>query len=145
MAARVRRNQFHAPDSGEFRIALESSGQDPLSDHLDAGVPTNPAIGARHIPDGISRLLTEKKGHSPGCRPGSQAARFQNGDPATLQPRFVEKPQRDNGRLPRTRRCHQYGMPIGGECRSQLRHRFFNWKAGGGEHGWRIDRKGSAD
>ena len=105
----------HQADPGQRRVVLEATGEDPLGDDLDAGGAADPAFVAGAVADGATDLLAEQARHPVGRRPGGEATGLEHDDAVVPEPRLVEEPERDDGRLPRPGRGMEHRVPALGE------------------------------
>ena len=91
----------HGSNARQFGVPLQSSGQHPLGEHLDACRRPDPPLVARLIADQIADRGSGEFGHSARCGPSRQAPGLEHHDLAVLTPRLVEQRQRHDRRLAR--------------------------------------------
>jgi hypothetical protein len=102
----------HQHRSRQGRITLDSTGEDPVGDHLHPCGPPDPTVVARRVPHRRPDFLPEQVGH-PRCRgPGCQTARLQHHDAPITQPGFAQQPQRHHGGLAGSRLRLQHRRPV---------------------------------
>ena len=76
--------EHHQADTGQLRVALQTTGEDALGDNLDSGGGADPPLIAGLVADQVAHLPAHQVGHpSPGSA-GCQSPGFQHDDASTL-------------------------------------------------------------
>ncbi len=76
----------HQPHPFQFRVLLQTPGENTLSDHLDAGLPGELAIKAHPVPHRLTNPLIQQLCHARSRGANRQAAGFQHEDGLPLEP-----------------------------------------------------------
>src|SRR6476659_1263476 len=92
------------------RIVLQQARENPLGDDLDPRGSADLGIEPDAISNRLTDRLAEHRGHPMRSGLRRQATRLQHDDSLALQPRFVKKSQRNDGRLSGARRSGEQGM-----------------------------------
>ncbi|MNT39486.1 hypothetical protein D3C72_1757340 [compost metagenome] len=108
-------------DGLQHRVVLQHPGQDALGDHLDARARRYLVLEADAVADGAADLLAELARHEHRGTARGHPARFQQDDPAALQPRRIEQRQRHLGGLAGAGRGFQHQPRVRGQVLLDLR------------------------
>lgn len=89
-AALVKFIEDHRAHPFQGRVPLQTTGEDALGDHLDAGLWAGQSVQAGGQSHGLTRAFTPLGGHAPGRGPGRQAPGLQQQYPAGAPGRFQQ-------------------------------------------------------
>ena len=98
-AALVKLIEDHQPHARQLRIALDHARQDPLRDHLQAGLRPDAGFGAHAVTHGLPRLFAKQFSQPLRDITRRQAPRLEQ-DNASRDVALGEDLQRQPGRLP---------------------------------------------
>ncbi len=101
-------------DDGGVRqlgVTLQPSRQHAFGDHFDPRLGADLPFVAGDVPHSPAHRLAEELGHPSRRRPGGEPTRFEHDDLATVAPGFVEKAERNDGRLAGAGWSGQYRRP----------------------------------
>ena len=121
----------HGTDALQSGIILDHAGEDALGDHFYPGVGSCLAVQPDAVADRGADRFTERLGHAPGGGTGRQAARLENNDLATPQPRLTEQGERHARRLAGAGRGLEHGIGTIGEGGEQGRQNRLDGKGHG--------------
>ena len=116
----------HQPDFFQRGIALQAPGQYALGHHLDAGGARDVALEPDLETHGLADRLAEQVRHPLRRAARGDAPWFEHQDAASGKPGRVEQAQRSEGRLARSRRRRQDGIPCSqrvAQARQGVAHR----------------------
>ncbi len=107
-AALVKFIEDHESDAFERRILLQPARQDSFGDDLDPRALADPRLEPRAITHGFAGRFAERLCHAACDRACSEASRLEHDDLACVQPRLMQKRERDACGFTCARRCLQH-------------------------------------
>ncbi len=108
-AALVELVEEHGCNLFKIGVVEDHPRKDALGDDEDARFRRDFILKPHTVTDRCADILTEEACHAAGGGAGGKAARFEQDDRAVVPPWSVEKMQRNEGGLARTRRRDQHG------------------------------------